>query len=59
MTLENKLETWARENLPVYEFMDLKVLSVSQGLYKCLVPMSRNTGNHVKNNSRGFSVGRR
>ena len=48
MTIENELEDWARENLPIYEFMDLKVLSVSEGLYKCFVPLSGNTGNHIK-----------
>ena len=48
MTIENELEDWVRENLPIYEFMDLKVLSVSEGLYKCFVPLSCNTGNHIK-----------
>ena len=48
MTIENEIEGWARENLPIYEFMDLKVLSVSDGLYKCFVPLSGNTGNHIK-----------
>lgn len=48
MTPENEIEAWAKQNLPVYEFMNLKVLSVSDGLYKCFVPLSVNTGNHVK-----------
>ena len=48
MTIENQIEDWARENLPIYEFMGLKVLSVSDGLYKCFVPLSDNTGNHIK-----------
>ena len=48
MTIENELEDWARANLPIYEFMDLKVLSVSEGLYQCFVPLSRNTVNHIK-----------
>ena len=47
MTQESAIEAWAREHLPVYEFMDLKVLSVSQGVYKCRVPLSENTGNHI------------
>ena len=47
MTPENEIEVWARENLPVYEFINLKVLSVSEGLYKCFVPLSVNTGNHI------------
>ena len=48
MTIENQIEDWARENLPIYEFMGLKVLSVSDGLYKCFVPLSDNTGTHIK-----------
>jgi acyl-coenzyme A thioesterase PaaI-like protein len=48
MTIENELEDWARDNLPIYGFMDLKVLSVSKGFYQCFVPLSVNTGNHIK-----------
>lgn len=47
MTIESELEEWTRENLPIYEFMNLKILSASEGLYKCCVPLSRNTGNHI------------
>ncbi len=46
--LEKEIEAWARQQLPVYEFMDLNILSVSGGLYKCFVPLSANTGNHIK-----------
>ena len=45
--VENELEQWARKNLPVYEFMDLKVDSVSNGVYRCSVPLTQNTGNHI------------
>lgn len=47
MTIETELQDWARENLPIYEFMDLTIHSASEGVYKCLVPLSGNTGNHI------------
>jgi hypothetical protein len=40
MNLENEIEAWARTNFPVYEFMELRVLSVTEGSYKCFVPLS-------------------
>ena len=45
--VEKELEQWARKNLSVYEFMDLKIDSVSNGIYRCSVPLTRNTGNHI------------
>ena len=45
--IEKEIEAWARKNLPVYEFMDLKVINSSDGLYRCLVPLSKNTTNHI------------
>jgi acyl-coenzyme A thioesterase PaaI-like protein len=47
MTIESELEDWARENLPIYEFMDLNVLSASKEMYRCFVPLSASTGNHI------------
>jgi acyl-coenzyme A thioesterase PaaI-like protein len=47
MTIEHELEKWARENLPIYEYMDMRITSVSDGLYQCRVPLSENTGNHI------------
>ncbi len=46
-TIEQNIEDWCRSNLPAYEFMDLKVTSVSGGVYRCFVPLTRNTGNHI------------
>jgi acyl-coenzyme A thioesterase PaaI-like protein len=48
MTIESELEDWARGSMPIYDFMGLKVLSVSEGLYKCFVPLTASTGNHIK-----------
>ena len=46
-TAERLIESWARSNLPVYEFINLRVDSVSGGVYKCSVPLDANTGNHI------------
>ena len=46
-TAERLIESWARSNLPIYEFMSLRVNSVSGGVYKCSVPLDANTGNHI------------
>jgi acyl-coenzyme A thioesterase PaaI-like protein len=48
MSIESELDDWVRELLPIYDFVGLKVLCVSEGLYKCFVPLSGNTGNHIK-----------
>ena len=47
MISEREIETWAKSNLPVYEFMGLEVTSVSDGVYSCFVPLNANTGNHI------------
>lgn len=47
MINEKEIEDWAKSNLPVYEFMGLKVTSVSDGVYSCFVPLNANTGNHI------------
>ena len=46
-TTARDIEKWARSTLPVYEFMDLKILSCSDGTYSCRVALGENTGNHV------------
>ncbi len=46
-TIEQDIEQWAKSTLPVYEFMDLSVVSVSNGVYQCFVPLTKNTGNHI------------
>jgi acyl-coenzyme A thioesterase PaaI-like protein len=46
-TIEQEIEQWAKSTLPVYEFMDLGVVSVSEGVYQCFVPLTKNTGNHI------------
>ena len=46
-TIEQEIEQWAKARLPVYEFMDLSVVSVSAGVYQCVVPLTKNTGNHI------------
>ena len=40
--IEKELEQWARINLPVYEFMDLQIDSVTNGVYRCSVPLTVN-----------------
>ena len=45
--IEEQLEQWVKKNLPIYEFMGLKIDSVSNGIYRCSVPLTRNTGNHI------------
>lgn len=45
--IEKELEAWARDALRVYDYMDLEVISVTNGVYQCFVPLNRNTGNHV------------
>lgn len=46
-TSEQAIEQWLKSALPVYEFMDLSIISVSDGVYRCFVPLSKNTGNHI------------
>ncbi|MBN2569308.1 MAG: YiiD C-terminal domain-containing protein [Deltaproteobacteria bacterium] len=45
--IEKDIEAWLKSNLPVYDFMDFTIISASNGLYKCLVPLNKNTGNHI------------
>lgn len=44
--VEEELEKWAKTNFPIYEYMGLKIVSASNGLYQCSVPLTINTGNH-------------
>lgn len=44
---EREFEQRARSTLPVCEFIDPSVVGVSDGLYQCFVPLTRNTGNHI------------
>jgi len=46
-TIEQEVEQWAKSTLPIYEFMGLSVVSVSDGVYQCHVPLTKNTGNHI------------
>ncbi|OUS24103.1 hypothetical protein A9Q98_14145 [Thalassotalea sp. 42_200_T64] len=45
--IEKDIEDWARSSIPAYQFMDVTVISVSNGLYKCVIPLNKNTGNHI------------
>ncbi|OUS32226.1 hypothetical protein A9Q99_01370 [Gammaproteobacteria bacterium 45_16_T64] len=45
--IEKDIELWAKKYFPVYEFMDLKNISSSHGIYQCFTPLSANTGNHI------------
>ena len=47
VTIEQQLQAWTRENLPVYTFIDLKIISASNGLYQCFLPLTSNIGNHI------------
>mmetsp|Transcript_2642 Transcript_2642/g.2990 ORF Transcript_2642/g.2990 Transcript_2642/m.2990 type:complete len:155 (+) Transcript_2642:465-929(+) len=43
---ESEVELELKQLVPMIRYLDLKVLSVSRGLYKVLVPLSENTKNH-------------
>ena len=45
-SIESRLERYLRENLRLYEFMDVSVESASDGIYRCRVPLSAKTQNH-------------
>ena len=47
-SLESKLQRNLRANLPIYEYMDLRIESASNGIYRCMVPMIENNMNHFR-----------
>jgi acyl-coenzyme A thioesterase PaaI-like protein len=44
--LEEKIERRLRKHLPIYEYMDFKVESASEGVYRCAVPLNAKNENH-------------
>ena len=42
------LETWVKTSVPCYEYMDLSIDSVDDGVFRVSVPLTDNTKNHVK-----------
>jgi len=46
-TAEQQLEQWSKDNIALYNLMDITFNSVSNGLYKVTLPMSKNVSNHV------------
>jgi acyl-coenzyme A thioesterase PaaI-like protein len=47
-SLESKLQRSLRSDLPLYEYMDLRVESASNGIFRCVVPMIENNVNHFR-----------
>jgi acyl-coenzyme A thioesterase PaaI-like protein len=47
-SLESKLQRNLRENLPLYEYMDLRIECASDGIFRCVVPMIENNMNHFR-----------
>jgi len=45
-SLEEKIERDLRRDLPVYEYMDLRIESASNGVYRCAVPLNEGNTNH-------------
>lgn len=43
---EEKLETYLRTNLPIYEHIGLKIVSASHGEYRCSIPLQKENSNH-------------
>jgi len=43
---ETRLQASLRRDLPLYEYMDLRIESASGGVYRCRVPLSENNANH-------------
>jgi len=47
-SLEAKLQRNLRASLPLYEYMDLRIESASNGIFRCVVPMIENNMNHFR-----------
>lgn len=47
-SLESKLQRNMRASLPLYEYMDLRIESASNGIFRCAVPMIENNMNHFR-----------
>ncbi len=45
---ERDLETTLRDLLPLYEHIDLKIESASNGVFRCFVPLNERNSNHFK-----------
>jgi acyl-coenzyme A thioesterase PaaI-like protein len=45
-TFEEKVERRLRKDLPIYEYMDFRVESASNGVFRCAVPLNEKNGNH-------------
>ncbi len=56
MNSVEEFDVWAKENCPIYRFMDLKIISVSDGLFSCTVPININTGNHINTVHAAFQL---
>jgi uncharacterized protein (TIGR00369 family) len=47
MNLKERYQKAAYDLCPIYPFLGLKVISIDDGIYKALTPLSNNTKNHV------------
>ncbi len=47
LSIEHQLEQWAKQHLPIYQFINVSIDSVSNELYQCSVAIDKNTANHV------------
>lgn len=43
----NEVENWTKVDMPLYEFMDLRISDGRDGFYRCYVPLNEKTGNHI------------
>jgi acyl-coenzyme A thioesterase PaaI-like protein len=48
MNPSSHYETLARSMCPIYSFIDLRVESIKNGLYRASIPLSANVQNHLK-----------
>ena len=39
-------EAGAKKNCPIYEFLGLQVLEAEDGVFKALIPNTKDSGNH-------------
>ncbi|MAH73816.1 MAG: hypothetical protein CBC09_06870 [Cellvibrionales bacterium TMED49] len=47
MSLKEHYEAAARAVCPIYSFLDMKIDSIENGIYRSKIPLSANTKNHV------------
>ena len=46
-SLEARIEARLKRNFPIYEHVGLEIESVSDGIYRCAVPLQESNANHI------------